>query len=94
MCNRYLVRVHHPEIYGVDLEVVADDPTEAATMALAECPADTYLERVYPCENDVLEPGDPGDPPVLMTARILSRERMAMQSPGSGTMLGNERTVT
>jgi hypothetical protein len=77
MCNLYLVRVHHPDIYGVDLDVVADDPEEAATMALAECPADTYLERIYPCMIDVPEVGDvPAG--TLMTARILSRERMDM----------------
>jgi hypothetical protein len=79
MCNLYLVRVHHPELYGVDLDVVADDPEEAATMALAECPPDTYLERIYPCRVDV--PDEDGvvgadGTPALMTARILSRERM------------------
>jgi hypothetical protein len=72
MCNRYLVRVRHPEEYGIDLELLADDTTEAATMALEQCPADTFIERIVPCEIDALEAD--GTP---TTAGILSRERMA-----------------
>jgi hypothetical protein len=44
-------------------------------MALAECPADTYLERIYPLEIDVPEGGD-APAGTLASARILSNERM------------------
>jgi hypothetical protein len=71
MCNRYLVRLHHPTAYGLDMDVLADDAVEAATLALAECPADSYVERVIPMEIDVLEAD--GTP---TTARITSSERM------------------
>ena len=71
MCNRYLVRLHHPVMYGVDMELLADDPTEAGTLALAECPADSFIERIIPMEIDVLE--EDGTP---TAARILSNERI------------------
>jgi len=71
MCNRYLVRLRHPEKYGLDMELLADDTTEAATLALAECPADSFIERIIPMEIDVLE--EDGTP---TAARILSNERI------------------
>jgi len=71
MCNRYLVRLHHPTAYGLDMDVLADDATEAATLALAECPADTYIERIVPMEIDALEADG-----TATTARITSSERM------------------
>ena len=76
MCNRYLVRLHHPTAYGLDMDVLADDAVEAATMALAECPADSFIERVVPMEIDVLEDGAPA------AARITSSERMEVPDDG------------
>lgn len=71
MCNRYLVRLHHPVKDGLDMELLADDPAEAATLALGECPADSFIERIIPMEIDVLE--EDGTP---AAARILSNERI------------------
>jgi len=71
MCNRYLVRLRHPVMYGIDMDLLADDTAEAATLALAECPADSFIERIIPMAIDVLEPD--GSP---TKASITSKERM------------------